>query len=286
MQVATVIIGAIGFACSAGAVYLRLRRGRPATPTGADTSSVTWPHTFPLLLAGLFGIAVNISQIAWSIHDIGTVETFRHNFESTLLLATLIGTVAMLTHLSAALRGLDGFLFASATIVQISALLVLERSAAEQVTYKPWFVSHSVAFALAAACFIAAGVSGAAYLIINRLLRRKRPSMLVGTVAPLESLERFGRWMLMIGFPLFTYGILTGICEMVRAKNPGGPSAWLRDPLVMASFVTWAVYAVMVASMWLRPQFRGRRAASLATCGMALVTMVFLVLEFVSTQHK
>ena len=285
MRVATVIIGAIGFACSALAVCLRLYRGRKAVlPAGSPDRR--HPLAFPLLLAGIFGIAANIAQIAWSVREVGTVEAFRHNFESTLLLATLIAAVATLTHFSAALRGLDGFLFLSAAVVQLAGLLVMERSAAAEVAYQPWFVSHSVAFSLAAACFIAAGLAGLAYLTINRLLRRKRPSALLGEVAPLESLERFGRWMLMIGFPLFTYGILTGICEMVRAGNPGGPAAWLWDPLVTASFVTWAVYAVMVVSVWTRPQFRGRRAACFATGGMALVALVFLVLEFVSTLHK
>ena len=120
---------------------------------------------------------------------------------------------------------------------------------------------------------------------MNQLLHKRRPSTLVGAVAPLESLERFGRWTLSIGFPLFTFGILTGICEMVRSKNPG-PTAWLHDPLVVGSFVIWTVYALMVGLMWLRPRMRGQKAAALATCGMGLVAFVFLVIEFMSPLHR
>ncbi len=264
-------VAAIGFAVSAVAAYFYLRHHR------------LWAS--PVLLAAcLMALVVNASYSIWSIYSFGIVETFRQNFQSTLLLASLIAVVGLCTHLSAALKGLDGFLFISASVVQLGALTVLHRESAAA-NYRPWFVSHSLAFQVSAACFIAAGASGVAYLLVNSLLRRKQASRLVGAVAPLESLERFGRWMLMIGFPLFTYGVLTGMCELVRSKDPG-PGAWIRDPLILGSFITWGVYALVIGGIWLRPEIRGRRAAALATCGMALIAMVFLVFEFVSPFHR
>jgi ABC-type uncharacterized transport system permease subunit len=265
-------LGLIGFAISIVAAYYHLRRrGRWASPV--------------LLIAGLLAVAANTSHLIWSIQQSGAVETFRYSFESTLLLASLIGLMAVGTHLSTSLRGLDGFLFVCAIIVQIGAVTVSNRTDVNETNYHSWFVSHSLAFQISAACFIASGAAGVAYLIMNTLLRKRRPSTLLGAVAPLESLERFGRWTLSIGFPLFTYGILTGICQMVRSKYPG-PRAWLQDPLVVGSFVIWSVYALMVGLMWLRPRMRGRRAATLATCGMGLVAFVFLVIEFVSPFHR
>src|SRR5687767_10320690 len=201
-------IALLGFALSVVASYLHLRRRtRWASPM--------------LVIGGTLALATNLSYFVWSIRQFGAVETFHHNFESTLLLASLIGLMALCTHLSAALRGLDGFLFIGALLVQIGALFVSSRSIGNEISYRPWFISHSLAFQISAACFIASGAAGVAYLIMNGLLVKKRPSRLLGAVAPLESLERFGRWTLMIGFPLFTFGILAGICEMVRAKNPG-----------------------------------------------------------------
>jgi ABC-type uncharacterized transport system permease subunit len=265
-------IGVVSFAlCIVAAYYHLRRRGRWASPL--------------LLLAGFLAVAANTSHLIASIQQVGVVETFRHSFESTLLLASLIGLMALGTHLSTSLRGLDGFLFIGALVVQVGAAILSNRTDANEASYRPWFVSHSLAFEISAACFIASGAAGVVYLIMNQLLHKRRPSTLVGAVAPLESLERFGRWTLSIGFPLFTFGILTGICEMVRSKNPG-PTAWLHDPLVVGSFVIWTVYALMVGLMWLRPRMRGQKAAALATCGMGLVAFVFLVIEFMSPLHR
>ena len=55
------------------------------------------------------------------------------------------------------------------------------------------------------------------------------------------------------GLPFFTFGILTGICEMVQAEHP---SAWLRDPVVLLSSGMWMAYATMVVAIWLRPRNR------------------------------
>ena len=124
-------------------------------------------------------------------------------------------------------------------------------------------------------------------MLTSYVLRRKRAArapLLLGVVAPLEAIERFQWWALVIGFPLFTYGVLTGICEMVRSSQ--GPRLWLRDPLILSSFLTWAVYATLILSMWLLPQMRGPRAATMVTCGMAMVALVFLVVEFISPLHR
>lgn len=240
--------------------------------------------TAALLIAAGLALFTNAIYFARGIQAVGAIETFRHNFAATLLMATLLGCMGLGTHLASKLRGVDGFLFIGAAVVQFAGLAVL-RQPGNDFAYKPWFITHTFAFALSGAFFIAGGAAGVAYLLISRVLRRKRASAIVGSVAPLESLERFGRWMLMLGFPLFTYGILTGICELSRSRDPG-PRAWLVDPLVVVSFVTWVVYAVMVASMWVRPEIRGRRAAALATCGMGLVAIVFLIIEFVSPLHR
>lgn len=265
----TAAIGAAGFAGSSVAIYLHLRHRLRAS--------------LPLLyIASLLAITTNALYFGGALRTHGVIETFRHSYESTLLLAGLTGLMGLAVHLSASLRGLDGFLFAMATMIQLGSLTVIHQTGNEM-NYKPWFVSHSLAFAVSATCFLAGGSAGAAYLIINHLLRTRRASTLVGQVAPLESLEGFGRLMIMVGFPLFTYGVLTGICELVRTDEPG---AWLRDPLIVMTFLTWMVYAGMIAMMWLRPHFRGRLAAASSAGGMVLIAVVFLLVEWISPQHR
>lgn len=272
MPLATVLVGLVGFALCTLAGYLYVRRGQQ------------WAS--PLVIIGaVIGIGSNVCYLVRSVMHFGSVETFRHGSESMLLLATLLGLVGFGSYLARKLRGLDGLLFVLATLIELWALLVIHRTAEADVTYKPWFVSHVLAFMLSGAAFFSAGAAGVAYLLTSYVLRRKRSPRMVGAVAPLEAIERFQWWALVIGFPLFTYGILTGICEVVRSTQPA-PRAWLTEPLIIASFITWAVYAVLIGAMWLAPQMRGRRAAAMVTCGMGLVAMVFLVIEFVSPMHR
>lgn len=271
-MLATVLTGLAGFILCTIAGYLYVRRGRK------------WASSL-VVVGAVIGIGSNTCYLVRSLANLGAIETFRNNFDSTLLLAALVGLVGLGTYLSTRLRGLDGFLFVLATVVEIGAMLVIHRTGTRDFHYKPWFISHALAFQVSAACFLAGGAAGIAYLVTSYVLRRKRMPQILGRTAPLETIERFEWWALVVGFPLFTYGILTGICEMVRSANPG-PRAWLADPLIISSFITWAVYAILIMSMWLLPQMRGRRAAVMVTCGMFMVAMVFLVIEFVSPLHR
>ncbi|UCD27732.1 MAG: cytochrome c biogenesis protein CcsA [Planctomycetota bacterium] len=265
------LIGGIGFAIAAIASYMHLRR------------QLSWAPVI-LRIAAVIAIGLNCAYFTRTAYTQGTTELFRHNFDSTLLLATLVGLVGIGVHLSSALRGLDGFLFIVATIIGFSLLSVIHQPS-NTFMDRPWFVSHTLAFALSATCFISSGAAGIAYLIMHNVLHKKRPTTLVGHVAPLESLERFGRWTLTIGFPLFSYGILTGVCGVAHTEN-AERAAWLSDPLVIFSLITWLIYTVMVLCVLLRPQFRGRRAAMLAASGMVIIVVGFLVIDFASTLHR
>jgi len=270
-QLLIALLGTAGFALGAIAAYLHLRH------------RTSWA---PLLLraAVLLALAINLLFIITDVRRHGPTDAFRRNFDSTLLLATLIGLAGIGTHLSPTLRGLDGFLFIGATLAQLASLTVLHRPDME-VTRRAWFISHPVAFAVSGTFFIAGGVAGVAYLLVDRMLRRKPTSRLVGSVASLESLERYGRWMPAIGFPLFTYGILTGFCGVWHRADIG-QTAWYLDPSFLFSIVAWGVYAYLFYGLMYRPSFRGRRAATLATYGLGLIVTAFLLREFLSPMHR
>ncbi len=105
-----------------------------------------------------------------------------------------------------------------------------------------------------------------------RMLRRKQVSTLFGQVPSLESLERFGRGAVAAGFPLLTFGMLTGFCKAAQSDEPwrslqrGGPTIGL-----------WLVYAVALAAIWLRVSFRGPKAAASAAIGSALTVLSFTI---------
>lgn len=240
-----------------------------------------WPPAL-LRVSAAVAIGLNIAYLAVSAHRNGLVETFDRGFDAALLLAMLIGVMGMATHFARTLRGLDGLLFLAAGLIQFSDLLVLGDAGSP--TSRPWFVSHGLAFALSAVFFIAGGAAGVGYLLVDRMLRRKQLRLLQG-VAPLESLERFGRWMPLAGFPLFSFGILTGLCGMAHRGYFAKPT-WYLDPTFMFCIVAWCVYAYLAVSLMYRPRVRGRRAAVLATYGLGLVVVAFLAREFLSPLHQ
>ncbi len=266
------LIGATGFAVGAFCSYLRFRR------------QIRWAPAV-LRAAVVIALVTNIAYLVWRLRDLGIVEMLEHDFDDTILLAGLVGLMGLGTHLARTLQGVDGFLFLVAAAAQFGALTVIHRPEMANTTGRVWFVSHSIAFAVSGTLFIAGGIAGVAYLLVNWMLRRKRPSTLVGSVASLESLEKFGRWMPILGFPLFTYGILTGICG-VWHRPELKQGAWYADPVFILSVVAWVVYGYLCYGSLYKPQIRGKRAAILSTYGMGLIVVVFLFLLFLSPLHK
>ncbi len=214
----------------------------------------------------------------------GAFETFQNEHGSAMVLALLLALVGIGTHRSASLRGLDAFLFGFAAIVGWISI-GLRPQTAGGVMQHSWFVSHVLALAIALACFAISASAGAVYLLIHRLLRQKQPSVLLGHVASLEALERCGRWSLLIGFPLFTYGLLTGVCGLAHRTMPGETLS-VSEPLIAYSLAAFVLYAAMVGCVWFVPRIRGRLAAALAVAGVAAIIAGFVLVEFVAPLHR
>ncbi len=265
------LVGSVGFAVSAIAAYVHLRH--------------PWPWARAVLrLAVAIAVGVNVVFLAHGIRVEGATETLEHNFEAAVLLATLIALTGIGTHLSPALRGLDSFLLVVAAASQLGSLTVMHKPD-PVFTGRPWFISHGLAFALSATFFVAGGAAGVAYLLVNHMIRRKAASAVLGNVASLEALERFGRWMPIMGFPLFTYGILTGLCG-VWHRDDIGRTTWYLDLTFVSSLAAWLVYAYLSYCLMCRPRIRGRQAATLATCGLGLIVIVLVFKEFLSPMHQ
>ena len=264
---------AMGGLATAGSVAAgRLRRSTPST-------GWRWWHT-----AAVAAGALNLVLIVLRAYDTTPPRWLGQNFDVTILLATLVLAVGLACALLKHFRGLDAFFLPIAALIQAVAFLALLPGPARPVTDAPaWFVVHMLTLVLGTTCFVAGGTAALVYLALDRALRHKRRSKLAGHVPPLERLDWFARWMLTLGLPLFTFGILTGICEMVRADEPW---AWMRDPVVLMSFGLWLAYAGILIAIWLQPRHRGRRVAWLATSAVAVVLVVFFVLNlFPTKQH-
>jgi ABC-type uncharacterized transport system permease subunit len=141
-----------------------------------------------------------------------------------------------------------------------------------------WLIAHIAALLLA---YVALGFSVLAsilYLILERLLKKKSILRAApGTdsswtprdwLPPLDTLERISESMLEFGFPCMTVGLLIG-AVLVQETSLG--AAYFLDPKIIAAFVSWAIY-VLLLLVRRTAGLRGRRAAYLS--GAVFVVMM------------
>ena len=79
---------------------------------------------------------------------------------------------------------------------------------------------------------------------------------------PLDTLERIAHATLEFGFPCMTVGLVIG---SVLGQETSLGAAYFRDPKVIASFVSWAIY-VLLLLVRRSAGLRGRKAAYLSGC--------------------
>lgn len=131
---------------------------------------------------------------------------------------------------------------------------------------------HVTANLLGVALFLLAGAAGAFYLVQERKLRAKTPGALGGKLPPLDALDRTEHRLLLAGFPLLTFGIVTGA---VFASRLGAASA---AELVRAAlgYATWILVAAVLLMRALAG-WSGRRSAYGTLAGVMCVLIVILL---------
>ena len=127
---------------------------------------------------------------------------------------------------------------------------------------------HVLVNVLGLAAFTLAFAVASAYLIQERLLRRRRISGLFTRLPPLDVLDSLGLKLLLVGFPLFTAGSVSG--AIWAAKLPISLTA-----TQVLGLVAWAVFATVlllrVAAGW-----QGKRAAIGTLVGFACALCVLV----------
>jgi ABC-type uncharacterized transport system permease subunit len=129
---------------------------------------------------------------------------------------------------------------------------------------------HIAANLLGLGVFLVAGGSSALYVAVERRLRSKK---LGGSrLPPLDALDRAAHRLLLVGFPLLTFGVVTGAVFTQRVSE-GGSAAMLRTVL---GYATWGLLAAVLLLRQIIG-LRGRRAAYGTLAGVACVLFVLLV---------
>lgn len=128
--------------------------------------------------------------------------------------------------------------------------------------------AHVLVNVLGVAAFTLAFAVATAYLIQERLLRRRQLSGLFNRLPPLDVLDSLGLRLLLVGFPLFTLGMVSG--AIWAARMPASLSL-----TQVIGLVAWAVFGgvllLRVAAGW-----QGKRAAIGTLLGFALALAVLV----------
>jgi ABC-type uncharacterized transport system permease subunit len=153
-----------------------------------------------------------------------------------------------------------------------------------------WLVAHIVALMLAYVALAFSVLASTLYLVQERRLKNKPSARRVAGAGgwaplewlpPLDTLEKIAEGMLEFGFPCMTVGLAIG--SVLGQETPLG-AAYFRDPKIIAAFVSWAVY-VLLLTVRRSAGLRGRRAAYLSGAVFAVV-MVVLAANLFSHVHR
>ncbi len=119
-----------------------------------------------------------------------------------------------------------------------------------------WLLVHIVLVLIGYAALFLTAVASITYLVRERQLKSKK---LVGgpsRLPPLATLDRVMSRALSIGFVFITLAVIAG---STWASIESG-TRWIRDPRIVISLVTWALYLVIIFFR-VTAGWRGRKAA-------------------------
>jgi ABC-type uncharacterized transport system permease subunit len=141
-----------------------------------------------------------------------------------------------------------------------------------------WLSLHVACAFFAYACFSLSGLLAVAYLVQDRALKRRQPGAMFERLPPLETLDRLMSYQLGAGLVLLTTAIVLGIL-LIRLE--GWAHSWVTDPKVMATLVTWCVFAALVHMRTVAHR-HGRRAAFMIILGLLCLFFAFVGVHVVS----
>jgi ABC-type uncharacterized transport system permease subunit len=251
-------LAVIAYSVAATLFFLELAR-RDGLPLASD-----WA---PRLLGfGAFMHACHV-VVASLITNVCPVESL--NF--ALSLAALIATLVFLF-----LRQRSGLHVMGAFVAPLAlALLVGSQfvgSSAKIHVSRSLLAFHITANVFGLGLFLLAGAASVFYLIQERRLRQKRVHLFGRRLPPLDALDATEHKLLLAGFPLLTFGVVTG-AMFVNEIGSITSAASIRAGLGYATWILVAAVLILrAAAGW-----RGRKAAYGTIAGVVCVLLVILM---------
>jgi len=168
---------------------------------------------------------------------------------------------------------LGAFIAPIALTFLVGAQFVGQNSEAAVGVSRTLLMFHIAANVLGIGLFLIAGAAGSVYLLQEHRLRTKKHVAATGSrLPPLDALDATTHRLLLAGFPLLTFGVVTGAVFSQQLTNPGGAES-LRSWL---GYATWLLLAVVLV-LRQTAGFRGRKAAYGTIAGVLCMLLVLLL---------
>lgn len=157
----------------------------------------------------------------------------------------------------------------------LASLLRRPEPPERELFHSPLFATHVSLALVGYAAFVVAAGYGFLFLRLYRELKGGRFSTFFGRLPPLEVLERMMAGALGVGFVALSGAVGFGIVWAQR-KFPG---AWARDPKILITFATWALYGVALLLRRTR-RWQGRQTALASLAGLGAILFSLLAVNF------
>jgi len=135
-----------------------------------------------------------------------------------------------------------------------------------------WRTFHIGTLIVGNAAFAIAFLVGILYLVQEKAIKDKKRGFFFRRLPSLNLLDSMGYSCLIAGFPMLTFGLITGViyAQMVHGQF------WSWDPKEIFAGITWLVYAVLLHER-LTVGWQGRRAAVMTIAGFAVLAFTFFL---------
>ncbi|HEX3792364.1 MAG TPA: c-type cytochrome biogenesis protein CcsB [Pseudonocardiaceae bacterium] len=142
-----------------------------------------------------------------------------------------------------------------------------------------WLIIHVTVVSAASGILLVPGVASVMYLMRGAHDRNPERFVKFGPKLPTTStLDRLAYRSTIVGFPLFTFGV---ICGAIWAESAWG-RFWGWDPKETTAFIAWVVYAAYLHSR-ATAGWRGNRAAIINILGFGVMIFNLFFVNFVDS---
>jgi len=200
-------------------------------------------------------------------------------YETILFSLWLVAVVAIFVDRFYRSAPLNTFLLPLLVLLSIGALLMANRkTVAPRELNTLWLGLHIVPILAGFACFALSFTASLLYITEEHWLKVKSLKSFLARLSgegipPLEALERIAKRATVVGFPLYTFGLILGF--LWAKSGASALSLWPPDGTVVAACITWVLYFALV-HVRLAEISHGRRIAYLTVIAFVLVMLLFL----------